>query len=220
MSSNNQNIIFCFLCGQQFKTPGGLARHNTIIKKYNKPSNNVKRIPKTVLKEFKQTLVFLIHQKLSNNFNHMGRQSLHIPCTESLFFGLFKGHIHYFKTNIYKCIFRGSNAYQALAKIFDFNEWGRRFYKQNQQTYIVIQENFQLPNKSNISMMQESEVDIDPLLQLVTTKSQKKPRKSKFTYGEVLVEWRYKKKIEEDGTVCIAGFMYIHFYIKQKRILT
>jgi len=55
MSSNNQNIIFCFLCGQQFKTPGGLARHNTIIKKYNKPSNNVKRIPKTVLKEFKQT---------------------------------------------------------------------------------------------------------------------------------------------------------------------
>ncbi|CAG8673786.1 19185_t:CDS:2 [Gigaspora rosea] len=139
MSSDNQDTIFCFLCGQQFKTPGGLARHNTIIKKYNKASNNVKRIPKQVLKEFKQTLVFLIHKKLSNNFNHMGRQKF--------------------------------------------------------------------------------EKDIDPLLQLATKTSQKKYRKSKFTYGEVLVEWRRKKKIEEDGTVCIAGFIYIHFYIDQKRIL-
>ncbi|CAG8619361.1 18247_t:CDS:2, partial [Gigaspora margarita] len=50
----------------------------------------------------------------------------------------------------------------------------------------VIQENFQL------SMIQESEVNIDPLLQLVTTKSQKQSRKSKFTYGEVLIEWRSK----------------------------
>ncbi|CAG8444978.1 13974_t:CDS:2 [Cetraspora pellucida] len=81
ISSNNQNIIFCFLCGQHFKTPGGLARHNTIIKKYNQ-SSKIVRIPKKVLKEFKQTLVFLIHQKLSNNFNHMGRQSFHVPCSE------------------------------------------------------------------------------------------------------------------------------------------
>ncbi|CAG8764267.1 17668_t:CDS:1 [Cetraspora pellucida] len=121
ISSNNQNIIFCFLCGQHFKTPGGLARHNTIIKKYNQ-SSKIVRIPKKVLKEFKQTLVFLIHQKLSNNFNHMGHQSFHVLCSKSLFFEIFRGHIHYSKANVYKCIFRGQNMYQTLAQVFDSNE--------------------------------------------------------------------------------------------------
>ncbi|CAG8819569.1 43570_t:CDS:2, partial [Gigaspora margarita] len=77
-SLSDQNIIFCFLCGQHFKTPGGLAWHNTIIKKYNQ-SSKIVQIPKKSAKEFKQSLVFLIHQKLSNNFNHMGHQRFHIP---------------------------------------------------------------------------------------------------------------------------------------------
>ncbi|CAG8773095.1 18204_t:CDS:2, partial [Gigaspora rosea] len=54
----------------------------------------------------------------------------------------------------------------------------------------------------NAPVVEESEMDIDPLLQLVVKKPQKQYRKPKFTYGEVLVEWRYKKKIEEDGTIC------------------
>ncbi|CAG8505577.1 16258_t:CDS:2 [Cetraspora pellucida] len=141
----------------------GLARHNTIIKKYNQ-SSKIVRIPKKVLKEFKQTLVFLIHQKLSNNFNHMGHQSFHVLCSKSLFFEIFRGHIHYSKAN------------------------GRKFYKQNQQTYIVIREEFQSLNKSNTLMVEKSEMDIDLLLQLVVKKSQKQHRKPKFTYSEVLVE--------------------------------
>ncbi|CAG8674847.1 45277_t:CDS:2 [Gigaspora margarita] len=166
---SDQNIIFCFLCGQHFKTLGGLAWHNTIIKKYNQ-SSKIVQIPKKVLKEFKQSLVFLIHQKLSNNFNHMEHQ------------------------------------------IFDSNEWGRKFYKQNQQTYVVIQE-------FNASAVEESEIDVDSLLQLVAKKPQKQYHKPKFTYSEVLVEWRYKKKIEENGTICMTGFIYIYFFINQKRIL-
>ncbi|CAG8810729.1 4441_t:CDS:1, partial [Racocetra fulgida] len=48
-------------------------RHNSIIKKYNQ-SSRIVQIPNKILKEFKQTMVFLIHQKLSNNFKHMGHQ--------------------------------------------------------------------------------------------------------------------------------------------------
>ncbi|CAG8689035.1 19368_t:CDS:1 [Gigaspora margarita] len=109
-------------------------------------------------------MVFLIYQKLFNNFKHMGHQSFHAPCSESLFFEVFQDHIYYFKTNIYKCIFRGQNAYQTLAQVFDSNEWDQKFYKQNQQTYIVIQEKFHLSNKSNAHTIEESEMDIDPLL--------------------------------------------------------
>ncbi|CAG8560580.1 6235_t:CDS:2 [Gigaspora rosea] len=87
-SLSDQNIIYCFLCGQHFKTPGGLAWQNTIIKKYNQ-SSKIVRIPK---KEF------------------------------------------------------------------------------------------------NAPAVEESKIDIDPLLQLVAKKPQKQYRKPKFTYGEVLIE--------------------------------
>ncbi|CAG8738210.1 28993_t:CDS:1, partial [Gigaspora margarita] len=112
----------------------------------------------------------------------------HALCSESLFFGVFQGHIHYSKVNVYKCIFRGQNIYQTLAQVFDSNKWGRKFYKQNQQIYIVIREEFHSSNKSNAHTIEESEIDIDLLLQLATKRPQKQYRKPKFTYGEILVE--------------------------------
>ncbi|CAG8763057.1 33933_t:CDS:1, partial [Gigaspora margarita] len=174
------------------------------------------RIPNKMLKEFKQTMVFLIHQKLFNNFKYMGHQSFHASCSESLFFRVFQGHIHYSKANIYKCIFRGQNAYQTLAQVFNSNEWDQKFYKQNQQIYIVIQEEFYSSNKSNIYTIEESEIDIDSLLQLVAKRPQKQYHKPKFTYSEILVKWYCKRKIEEDKTVCVAGFIYMHFLLNKK----
>ncbi|CAG8852767.1 3205_t:CDS:1, partial [Gigaspora margarita] len=165
----------------------GLARYNSIIKKYNQ-SSRIVRIPNKVLKKFKQTMVFLIYQKLSNNFKYMGHQSFYASCSKSLFFGVFQGHIHYSKANVYKCIFREQNAYQTLAQVFDSNEWDRKFYKQNQQTYIVIRKEFYSSNKSNAHTIEKSKMDIDPFLQLVAKRPQKQYRKPKFTYGEILVE--------------------------------
>ncbi|CAG8839346.1 29635_t:CDS:1, partial [Gigaspora margarita] len=53
----------------------------------------------------------------------------------------------------------------------------------------------------NASAVEESEMDVDPLLQLVTKKPQKQYHKPKFTYSEILVEWCYKKKIEKNRTI-------------------
>ena len=56
-----------------------------------------------------------------------------ISCTESQFFGVFKGYIHdyYPKTGNYKCIFRGVDTYSILSNILKDNNWGVKFFSQN-----------------------------------------------------------------------------------------
>ncbi|CAG8843531.1 6525_t:CDS:1, partial [Gigaspora margarita] len=58
---------------------------------------------------------------------------------------------------------------------------------------------FYLSNKSNAHTIEESEMDINLLLQLVAKRPQKQYRKPKFTYSEILVDG-IVKKIKEDKT--------------------
>ncbi len=41
-------------------------------------------------------LVHVIQGKLKGHFSQSGKQSISLPCLESLFFGVFEGHIHHF----------------------------------------------------------------------------------------------------------------------------
>ncbi|CAG8812998.1 9741_t:CDS:1, partial [Cetraspora pellucida] len=58
-----------------------------------------------------------------------------VPCTESLFFAVFKGYVHQFSNNprVYKCRFHGESAYSTLAQILEDPRWGQKNYDQNQQ---------------------------------------------------------------------------------------
>ena len=106
------NNTLCFTCGKVFKTSKGLARHRKIIQKYNQ-NLELDELPVNTVTEFKQILVSEIHKKLPLNFRSMGKKSISIPCPESLFFSIFAGNVHYYsKTKkIYRCIFRGCDAY-------------------------------------------------------------------------------------------------------------
>jgi len=114
-------IRHCLVCGKVFKLRRGLAQHKAIIRKYNAIQGDFYKLPEAFIKEFKKTLVFLIHRQLPCHFTKIGMKVVTVACTQSQFFATFTGYIHHYsnKTRIYKCIFRGSNAWATLAQIFD-----------------------------------------------------------------------------------------------------
>ncbi|CAG8502966.1 3342_t:CDS:1, partial [Diversispora eburnea] len=63
------------------------------------------------IEETHQALVYHIKVKLKQNSRHVRNVNITFSCTESQFFGVFKGFIHnyYPKTGTYKCIFRGAD---------------------------------------------------------------------------------------------------------------
>jgi len=139
-------------------------------------------------------LVSEIHKKLPLNFRSMGKKSISIPCPESLFFSIFVGNIHYYSKirKIYRCIFRGFNAYQELSEVLNSDQWGKRFYSQNQQNYVVCLDPVPWNTSNNTDFQNQSENDIDPLEQLLqsSTKTIKttKKRRPRFLRGEILIE--------------------------------
>ncbi|RIA79339.1 hypothetical protein C1645_882719 [Glomus cerebriforme] len=96
------------------------------------------KLPVNMVTEFKQILVSEIHKKLPLNFRSMGKKSISIPCPESY------------------------DAYQELSEVLNSDQWGKRAYSQNQQTYVVC-----LDTSNNTDFQNQSENDIDPLEQLL-----------------------------------------------------
>jgi len=149
----------------------------------------------------------------------MGRKTVSIPCPESLFFSIFTGNIHYYSKakKIYRCIFRGHNAYQVIGEILDSNQWGKKVYSQNQQTYVVCLD----PVSWNSDSQNQLE-DVDPLEQLLRSSIEKhkiiQTRRPRFLRGEVLIEWKKRKFKEVNGIKNMAGYIYFNFYIAQSRI--
>jgi hypothetical protein len=218
------NNTLCSTCGKVFKNSKGLTRHKTIIQKYNQ-NQELDELPFNTVAEFKQIIVSEIHKKLSLNFRAMGKKSIVIACPESLFFSIFTGNIHYYskKKKIYRCIFRGSNAYQELSEVLNSNQWGKKAYSQNQETYVVCLD--PVPWNSNNSNSQLDD-DVDPLEQSLQSsiKNHKskttKKRRPRFLRGEILIEWKRRVSREINGVINTAGYMYINFYIAQSQNLS
>uniref|UniRef100_U9TBD5 C2H2-type domain-containing protein n=1 Tax=Rhizophagus irregularis (strain DAOM 181602 / DAOM 197198 / MUCL 43194) TaxID=747089 RepID=U9TBD5_RHIID len=86
----------CKICKTSFKSQFGLMRHNTIVQKYNTRREVLYELPLEAINEFKAQLVHVIQGKLKDHFSKSGRQTISLPCLESLFFGVFEGYIHYY----------------------------------------------------------------------------------------------------------------------------
>jgi hypothetical protein len=209
--SNNST---CTVCKKEFKNSKGLARHQQNIQRYNKRQQELDELPVNTVAEFKQILVAEIQKRLPLNFRSMGKKLFSIPCPESIFFSIFAGNIHYYfkARGIYRCIFRSHDAYQILSKILNSDQWGKRIYSQNQQTYVVCLD----PIPSSNSQNQPEE--IDPLEQLLQSTIKKpntiKTRRPRFLRGEILIEWK-KKKSKVNGIVNMVGYIHFNFYIAQ-----
>lgn len=199
--------FFCSTCQKKFKKQSGLSRHLTIVKKYNILHNELDNLSETNNKKFKSILVYLIHRKLPNGFKKGGRQLVSLACTEHQFFDVFKGHIHHHSNrNVYKCIFRGSAGYQTLSEVLNNPLWGRKFYDEEQQTYVVLFNDPPQHLKNN-----PLAIAARCTAESITTKR----RKSKYNPGEVIVEWKIKVEKDAKENYCEAGFIYIHFWVKQ-----
>ena len=199
--------FFCSICQKRFKKQSGLSRHLTIVKKYNIPHNDLDNLSETNNKKFKSILVYLIHRKLPSGFKKGGRQLVSLACTEHQFFDIFKGHIHHRSNrNVYKCIFRGSAGYQTLSEILNNPLWGRKFYDEEQQTYVVLF-NDPLQHLKNNPLAIAARCAAENITA--------KRRKSRYNLGEVIVEWKIKAEKDAKENYCEAGFIYIHFWVKQ-----
>ncbi|RHZ79626.1 hypothetical protein Glove_143g88 [Diversispora epigaea] len=155
----------CLTCGKEYKNLKGLARHKYYVQRYNQHRQELDEISINTIDEFKQIIVAEIHRKLTLSFRSMGKKLVTIPYTESIFFSIFGGNIHYYSNTkgFYRCFFKGSNSYEILSNIFNSEQWGKKIYSQNQVTYIVCAD----PIPWNNNLQDQSTEEIDPLEKLL-----------------------------------------------------
>ncbi|RHZ77187.1 hypothetical protein Glove_184g135 [Diversispora epigaea] len=143
-------------------------------------------LPDNIIAEFKQILLAEIHKKLPLNFRSMEKKIVFIPCPES------------------------HETYQVLSTIFNSDQWGKKIYSQNQQTYVVC-----LDSPSQDTSVIEKIDPLEKLLQL----SKKKTKQPRFLRGEILIEWKKKVFKEINGNIYRAGYLHINFYISQSQLI-
>ncbi|PKY56522.1 hypothetical protein RhiirA4_412669, partial [Rhizophagus irregularis] len=119
------------------------------IKEANSVKSTIYDLPEKAIEETRQVLVYHIKERLKQHSKHVGNVHIMVNCTESQFFGVFKGHIHnyYPRTGNYKCIFKGVDSYSTLSHILGDDNWGAKYFLQHQKTFVLT---YQLPsNPSN-----------------------------------------------------------------------
>ncbi|CAG8838281.1 14474_t:CDS:2, partial [Gigaspora margarita] len=156
----------CEICETIYKTQRGLMCYQRIVQKYNIRHKGLYMLPSQAIKQFKADLVYIIGSK--EHYSWLGKQTITFSCLESLFFGVFKGHIHYFnhRNHSYKCFFHRPDAYSQLASLFKNQNWRRKFFSNDQQTFIL----------------------------LFNTQAQKANYKKKSGLPRLMVEWKTKSK--------------------------
>src|SRR6266496_842074 len=92
-TSNNApcNKFECRICGKIYKRNSGLTRHMTAIKDANSVKPTVYDLPEKAIEETRQVLVYHIKERLKQHLRHVGNVHIMVSCTESQFFGVFKG---------------------------------------------------------------------------------------------------------------------------------
>lgn len=75
-------------------------------------------------------IVYHIKERLKQHSRHAGNVHIMVNCTESQFFGVFKGYIHnyYPRMGNYKCIFKGVDTYSTLSHILRDDNWGAKYF--------------------------------------------------------------------------------------------
>lgn len=194
--SISQQCFECKVCRVSYKTKRGLTRHQNIVQKYNIRREGLYTLPSEAINQFKADLVHVIGSKLKEHFKQSGKQTFSFPCLESLFFGVFEGYIHYFnyKNGSYKCFFQGQDAYEQLANLLNNQNWGRKFFDNNQQTFVLLFDG-QAEAKANYDLF---------------GKHIKKSNLPKLT-----VEWKIKSKADAKNNQTSAGYIYLSFYTQQ-----
>ncbi|RIB15189.1 hypothetical protein C2G38_2193006 [Gigaspora rosea] len=130
--------------------------------------------------------------KLKEHFKQSGKQTISFPCLKSLFFRVFEGYIHYFnfRNGSYKCFFHGPDAYLQLTNILNNSNWGRKFFDNDHQTFVILF-NAQAEKKANCNLFDKN-------------------RLPKLT-----VEWKMKIKRDTKNNQISAGYIYLSFYTQQ-----
>ncbi|GBC48102.2 uncharacterized protein OCT59_000571 [Rhizophagus irregularis] len=167
----------CNICKTSFKSQSGLTRHNTIVQKYNTRREGLYELPLEAIKEFKAQLVHII-----------------------------QGYIHYYsvRTGSYKCYFQGPDAYTQIANLFDNPNWGRKFFDNNQQTFVVL-----------FDALAESDANQESLFNQVGNWIPKN-RLKRFNLPKLTVEWKYKKSREDaKKNRTSAGYISLRFCAQQ-----
>lgn len=196
----------CKICKTSYKSKSGLTYHDTIVRKYNMRREGLYELPSEAIKEFKAQLVHVIQGKLKGHFSQSGKQTISLPCLESLFFGVFEGYIHYYsyRTGSYKCYFQGPDAYTQIANLFDNPNWGRKFFDNNQQTFVVL-----FDAQAEADANQENIFDLDG-------NRIPKNRLKRFNLPKLTVEWKYKKSREDaKKNRTSAGYISLKFCVQQ-----
>ena len=203
--TNINSRFECNTCGKQFRKKGGLTRHLNIITKYNTLHSDLDILPENTIRQFKGILVHYIHKRLPRGHKQLGKQTVSVPATESQFYAVFRNYIHYYSATkgIYKCIFREASANQLLANILEMQEWGVKFYDQQQRTYVVL---------CNDDIIEADEEN--PIAQAQSSKTIK-PR---YKRRQLVVEWKQQKNVDFIGNFTQAGHIHIHFFNSQAMI--
>ncbi|RHZ82629.1 hypothetical protein Glove_106g42 [Diversispora epigaea] len=189
----------CAICKVSYKTKLGLTRHKNIIQKYN-VQERLYTLPSEAISDFKAHLVYIIQSKLKGHFSQSGRQTISFPCLESLFFGVFKGYIHHYnyRSGNYKCLFQGPDTYTQVSNLFGNSNWGRKFFDNNQQTYIIL-----FDARAEVEANQEDIFDS-------YGKKIPKNRLKKFKLPKLIVEWKYRRTNDaKDNKTSAAHLVYI-----------
>ena len=189
-NSSSQQCFECEICRKFFRTNRGLNRHKNVVKKYNIRREGLYALPLEAVNQFKSYLIYIIRSKLKEHFKQSGKQTLSFPYLESLFFGVFEGYIHYFnyKNGSYRCFFQGPDAYSQLANLLNDQNWGRKFFDNGHQTFVLLFD----------AQAEKRE------------QHKKKPRLPKL-----MIEWKTKSQKDAKNNQAVAGYIHLSFYTLQ-----
>ena len=84
--------------------------------------------------------------------------------------------------------------------------WGQRFYNKQQQTFVVLFDDLPQHLKNN---------PLAIIAYCAANNMTTKRHRFKCNPEEVTIEWKIKSEIDAKENYCEAGFLYMHFWIKQ-----